>query len=373
MVAARPVRRAVLIAALASALAQAGVAQEGDDTTLGSDDVSAPVASTVPASGAIASSAGFGSYDLERPDGMAPFGVFQDRVLRRGEWAVGYRFRRTHMRGMRDGVQRIPDETVVSPDGFGFARTPTEMIRNEHRIEGLFGATERVTLAAILPILGLEMDLLTSAGETFETKSSGLGDIGLAALVSLHDSVTSRVHVNLGITAPTGSIDERGGPPAVGGQREILPYPMQLGSGTWDLRPGLTATGYGDRWSWGGQLLGTLRMGRNSRGYSLGDRLDVTGWTAYRATQRLSLSGRIAIGRVTNVDGADRDLDPNASPPPNPTLQAGTRVDGLVGLNVLLARGSRLGMEIGWPIAQRLSGPQLQTNVLWTLGLQLAF
>ncbi|MEM9381350.1 MAG: transporter [Planctomycetota bacterium] len=366
--------RAALTPSVALLLtASIGAGQDEDPAGFTSDGAAAPIASTVPARVAIAGSEGFGSYDLARPDRVAPYGVLQDRVLRRGRWAVDYRFLRVHSRGMRAGVERIPDGEVVSPGGFGFATTPTEGIRNEHRIQGLFGWTDRVTLAAIVPIVDLEMDLLTSSGGSFETKNTGVGDIGLAALASLHDSATSRVHVHLGFTAPTGSIDERGGPPTSGGTSDLLPYTMQLGSGTWDLRPGLTATGYGDRWSWGGQVLGTVRLGRNGRGYSLGDRLDATGWAAYRATQRVSLSGRVAIGRVTNVDGADRDLDPISSPQADPTLQAGTRVDGLLGLNALLSRGSRLGLEVGWPIAQRLSGPQLQTNVLWTIGLQLAF
>ncbi len=45
---------------------------------------------------------------------------------------------------------------------------------------------------------------------------------------------------NLGLTLyfPTGSIDERGATPM--GPNMQLPYPMQLGSGTYDLEPSFT-------------------------------------------------------------------------------------------------------------------------------------
>jgi len=41
--------------------------------------------------------------------------------------------------------------------------------------------------------------------------------------------------------------------------RARLPYPMQIGSGTFDLYPGLTYTGQRDQAGWGGQVLATIR------------------------------------------------------------------------------------------------------------------
>jgi hypothetical protein len=59
---------------------------------------------------------------------------------------------------------------------------------------------------------------------------------------------------------------------------------MQLGSGTWDLLPGLTYAGFARDWSWGAQTLATLRLGENRHDYKLGNRLMLTGWVARRWT-----------------------------------------------------------------------------------------
>ena len=65
---------------------------------------------------------------------------------------------------------------------------------------------------------------------------------------------------------------------------------MQLGSGTYDLLPGLTYLGQSDEWSWGVQTIETLRLGRNDEGYTLGDNLMATGWVARKWTGVFSTS-----------------------------------------------------------------------------------
>ncbi|MEL6715865.1 MAG: transporter, partial [Planctomycetota bacterium] len=145
-----------------------------------------------------------------------------------------------------------------------------------------------------------------------------------------------------------------------------------LGSGTWDLRPGMTATRWFKDWSVGGQAIATLRLGRNSRDYSLGDRIDVTAWAAYRATERLSFSARLAFGRIGNVDGADDSLNPAVVPTADPSLRAGSRLDALLGVNAALGGRNRLAVEFGRPVLQDLDGPQLETDWLATVGWQLS-
>lgn len=308
-----------------------------------------------------------------RPDSHAPIGVMQDHVHKKGEWMVSYRYMRMEMDGNRDGTSRVSAADVVDPNGFGFMVTPTEMTMEMHMFGAMYAPSGSVTLAAMVPYIDVQMDHITRGGQEFRTSASGVGDISLAALVTVHESEFSHVHLNLGFTAPTGSIDEEDQTPASMGSDVQLPYPMQLGSGTWDLRPGLTWTGTGDTWSFGAQALGTLRLGRNDRDYSLGDRVDMTAWAAYRATQRLSISGRLAFGRLKNIDGADGDLNPTVVPTADPDLRAGTRVDALVGLNAVIGSGHRLSIEAGYPILQDLSGPQLETDFVGTIGWQFSF
>lgn len=308
-----------------------------------------------------------------RPDDHAPIGVMQDHVHGKGEWMVSYRYMRMDMAGNRDGTDRVDDSAVVDPAGFGFMVAPTEMNMEMHMFGAMYAPSDTVTLAAMLPYMDVQMDHVTRGGQEFRTATSGVGDISVAALMTVHETDSSHLHLNLGVSAPTGSIDEEDETPASMGNEVQLPYPMQLGSGTWDVRPGLTWTGIEDSWSYGAQALGTLRMGRNSRDYSLGDRLDVTAWAAYRATQRVSFSGRLALGRLKNIDGADGDINAGMVPTADPGRRAGTRLDALVGLNALIGGGNRLSIEVGYPIHQDLNGPQLETDFVGTIGWQFSF
>lgn len=85
---------------------------------------------------------------------------------------------------------------------------------------------------------------------------------------------------NFGISAPSGDIDEKANTPAMNNAR--MPYPTQIGSGTWDLLPGLTWTFQKGAHSWDARTQGTIRLGDNDNSYSFGDRIEVSGWGAYR-------------------------------------------------------------------------------------------
>ena len=65
-----------------------------------------------------------------------------------------------------------------------------------------------------------------------------------------------KLHLNAGLSLPTGDIDEEDDVLAPTGMRPTLrlPYAMQLGTGTWDLLPGLTYNGNHHQWGWGGTI-----------------------------------------------------------------------------------------------------------------------
>lgn len=72
--------------------------------------------------------------------------------------------------------------------------------------------------------------------------------------------------------------------PASAPNESILPYPMQIGSGTVD---GLLAGTYlwqTDNFSGGNQVNLTLRTGTNDRDYRLGNNYNLENWVAYKAT-----------------------------------------------------------------------------------------
>lgn len=168
----------------------------------------------------------------------------------------------------------------------------------------MYAPTDTVTLMLMMPWVSKEMSHLRRDGVTFTTRSHDWGDIKIGALWKIYDANRQRVHLNLGISAPTGSTSESDFIPGLGQTR--LPYPMQIGSGTWDLVPGITWLGQtrGDL-SWGAQALGVIHLGTNNEGYTLGDSITGNVWGAWRVNEWLSLSQRFSLSSWGNIDGAE--------------------------------------------------------------------
>ncbi len=312
-----------------------------------------------------------------RVDGHAPIGVMGDHTHAKGEWMVSYRYMRMSMRGNRDGSSRIGTSDILRPTG-RFMVTPTRMPMEMHMAGIMYAPFDWLTLMVMVPYVSLEMDHETAMGTEFTTVSDGIGDVSVAGLVPIFhqrlDDFHHRLHLNSGLSIPTGTISEKDQTP-MGLVR--LPYPMQLGSGTVDFRPGFTYAGGWRRLGFGFQTIGTVRAGTNRHGYRLGNRAMLTGWGSFRLSEWLSVSLRTQYDEWTDIRGDDDRLDPMMVPTADPDLRAGRRVDLLAGINFLVKRGPlrghRIGVEFGGPVLQDLNGPQLETDWTGTLGWQLAF
>jgi len=238
-------------------------------------------------------------------------------------------------------------------------------------LHAMYAPTDEVTLMLMVPYVRKDMDHKTRMGQRFTTRSDGLGDVELTGLYGLYRSETHRVVAELGLSLPTGSIDEKDDIPASMGRDVRLPYPMQLGSGTWDLAPGLTYLGQTPDWSWGAHASGVIHTGWNGNDYRLGDSYHVTGWGARRLADWLSASLRLDFAGWGDIHGADPRLNPRVVPTADPDLRAGRSLSVLLGVNVFqidgALGGNRLALEVGTPVYQWLDGPQLETD--WSLSL----
>lgn len=307
-------------------------------------------------------------------DYSAPVGVMGDHTHHAGGWMFSYRYVFMDMGGSRDGTDKIGDDQVLAD----FMVTPTSMSTQMHMVMLMYAPRDWLTLMGMGTVVQKGMKHKTRAGGRFTTSSGGIGDTRLTALVRIFHRGTHGVHINAGLSLPTGAIDEKDDTPA--GPNQQLPYPMQLGSGTVDLLPGLTYTGRRGLWSWGAQATGTVRLGENSRDYSLGNRFDTTTWGAVRLADWVSTSLRLRWQAWGDIKGADPALNPAVVPTADPDLRSGNRIDGLVGLNFApqaprgrmgrLLRGHRLMVELGLPLYQNLPGPQLEMDFSLMLGWQ---
>lgn len=320
---------------------------------------------------------GMSLNDLYNLDIVQP-NVLGGHTHPQGQMMLGYSYMHTSMSGLYQGTHEISPAAAFA-QGFGTVHTDMEM--NMHMFEFMYAPTERLTLMAMLPYEEMSMSHLKDTGVTFGQSARGIGDVDLAGLYTIFGNIREGGHrlvFNAGVSLPTGSIDvtdHANGSP--GGAQVPLEYLMRLGSGTYDLKPGLTYLGDYGAWSWGAQTVETVRLGLNSHDYRLGNEYRLSAWASYGITEWFAPSIRLDGRWWENIKGADPDLAANTTPEARPNLRAGKRLDLLFGLNLYsphgTLKGNRLMVEGGIPVYQNLTGPQLGTAWMLTVGWSYAF
>jgi hypothetical protein len=323
-----------------------------------------------------------------RADSHAPIGVMGDHRHKKGEWMVSYRAMHMSMDGNRDGTNNLSNnEVIATPNRFGAPANlrvvPENMSTDMHMVGAMVAPSDDVTLMAMGMYLDRDMDHSTynmvgaKIGE-FTTRTKGFGDTKLSALIGIHEDAIHKVHFNAGLSLPTGSITKRGDvlTPMGTTVNLRLPYAMQLGSGTYDLTPAVTYNGHKDKMGWGAQYQATLRMGRNSEDYSLGNKHQITGWGSYALNPAISISARLTAEAEGKIDGIDSNI---AAPvqTADPNNYGGERVATSIGLNAVVPngklKGHRFSLEGTVPVYQNLNGPQLKRDFGITAGWSKAF
>jgi len=294
----------------------------------------------------------------------APIGIMGHHTHPKGEWMISYSFMKMQMDGNRNGTDGV---SVPLP---GYMVSPLSMDMDMHMFGVMYGVTETMTFMAMLPVTSISMDhAVNMNGNEFTTEASGVGDLKLTALFETGENwVTSA-----GLNIPTGSIDEKDVTPASSGVAVQLPYPMQLGSGSYEFALGTSyIKNYGHN-SWGNKADIIVRFNDNDRDYKLGNSFALNSWYSFGVSEKSTLSVRLKLLDWDNISGADTDLNPMMVPTADTNLRAGTRADVLLGYNYQLTNDTLLGLEIGAPVYQDLDGPQLETDLTLQLGVQYEF
>ncbi len=327
-------------------------------------------------------------------DSHAPIGVMGDHMHAKGEWMVSYRFMHMGMAGSRVNSNSISPDTIATTIPNRFFGTPMQpptlrvvplrMDMDMHMFGLMYAPTDWLTLMAMGMYVSLDMDHVTYQGPMgtgtigeFTTKSDGIGDSSLTGLIRLYETETAHIHLHAGMGFPTGSNTSTDDvlTPMNTTPTLRLPYAMQIGSGTYDLRPGLTYTANQGRLGWGLQYTGIIRIGADE-GYRLGDVHKITGWTSYRIQPWLSASVRLEGETRGKVSG----MDPLIVAPvqtADPLNYGGETLNSFLGFNVIaphgFAEGHRLALEVGLPLVRNLNGPQMETDWQITIGWQKSF
>ena len=308
-----------------------------------------------------------------------------------------YRFMNMNMGENKDGNTDLAPNDIISPDGLNYLVTPLEMQMDMHMVGLMYAPTSKLTLMAMTSYVELSMDhqirdSLVAMNPNidsnlFTTESSGIGDTTIGGIYELSERAGASWLLNFGVSLPTGDIDHEDiVPPVDANEVSQLPFPMQIGSGTFDLLPGVTFTQLREGTSWGAQVKGRIHLGENDNGYTRGDQYQAQIWHGWRKNEWLSLSTRLGFSTRDNYDGLDENqrlpvFNPNAGAngantvsTVDPNLRGGSQADFGLGANLVVGeRHHRVAGEISYTFWHDLDGPQLATDLSLTFGYQYVF
>lgn len=330
----------------------------------------------------IGASAGSGAphahTSLHHHHKIPPAGIMFGHMLDKpGDFMAGYRFMYNWTGGnMMHGTHKASDQTIIDQGCRADCQfAPTYMDMRMHMIDLMYAPTKWWNVMLMPTFMDMDMNLrelsgikdpLTSTAHTHHGaaghETGALSDTYFSSLIKLINIPGHRMHINLGLSAPTGKVDielrrtnkQDGG---------LIHFGMQLGSGTWDFMPSLTYAGEKSRWSWGAQFSGIKRLEeKNKSGYRLGDMVQATTWGGYDLTHWLTATVR---GAYTWQDAIHRDFDQFSArigPMDFPSNYGGQFWDMGFGVNARLGgrfAGNRLGFEWLQPIQNDFNGFQL--------------
>ena len=336
--------------------------------------------------------------------GHGPHGSHIHHQHGKGGFMFELRYMSMRMDGLLDGTDKVDSKAIsgarpgangpMKDPRFPYMMSPTEMTMDMIMGMAMYGFTDRLTAMLMVNYLSNDMDMvmhmymqnpttgmIMPMGDMYGSmETSGVGDTRVSAMYTVNKQWTG----SLGLSVPTGSIDEKvdmqmcgtmtmmGMPPTYtcGPKTNIqAPYAMQLGSGTYDLIPSITYKDEADTHGWGAQLEYVYRIGTNDNEYSLGDRAELTAWFAQKLNNHLHFTGRLGYLNWQKIEGQDPNINPMMAPTSDPNATGGQRLDTFVGFTGVFG-GHRIGLEVGKPIYQDLNGPQMATDVIYSVGYQ---
>jgi len=220
----------------------------------------------------------------------------------------------------------------------------------------------------------------TSTGQSgYTMKSDGLADAMLMTKYRLYADdpmiPSSEASLFVGASLPTGSIDERNtSHPLTVRQTELLPYGMQLGSGTVDPTVGLLYQHSVSPWWWGLDATYTSRLYDNKRKYRLGNVAKLDGYLMHQLSYNFLVQAQLNFewrGKIRGqadeyTTGASGHATQNSATSPAMTPlwdtnnYGGSKLFTTLGMQWQPKPLHILDLSVQLPLYQRLNGLQLK-------------
>lgn len=309
------------------------------------------------------------------------------------------------MNGMSQDQQILNDRINGLLTGRKYMAVPTMMSMSMMHVMAGYSFTDN--LYGMLMFMGIKNRMkmqydpmmVSMTGLTgYDMKSEGMGDTEalLKYRIYADDPLIPRSQMSLtfGVSMPTGSINERNTSNPMAGdpftpltgtnmiqtdhtkinrKMELLPYSMQLGSGTWDPVVGFAYGASASPFWWGINLKFIGREYRNSRGWAPGDEFYSNLYVMYQIASswvgQIQLNGK-SWGKLqgemdearTGLSGRTIQGNPNSeymSPQWDPRNSGGERLNATVGIQWQPVPMHIMEIDISAPVYERVRGMQM--------------
>ena len=294
------------------------------------------------------------------------------------QWGINFVYKRSNLDGYLNGSSKVSNQDVLY-DGSeertdkNFPILPTVISQEAYitSISYFFDPEQSISLSIPYIIQSTDHDSIIPNYDHFNISSDGIGDITVNYSALLTSWEDKKVTFSVGISVPTGSIDEKGDTPRAAGDQQ-LPYTMQLGSGTWDLPIGMSYSQDTEKYSWGTNIFTKLHTGKNDRNYRLGNSIALSVWKKWYINETIHPLGKIVYQEWGHIMGQDNNItvsNPNFPYPAgitNPKFYGGKKLNLVTGGDVFIG-SQKYSIEIGIPIYQSLNGVQPKENLHFSL------
>ena len=301
----------------------------------------------------------------------------------RSPWSFAFQAQTVEFQDYLDGDDRVSeDEVLWSGPKSGEPRTdknfpvvPGKIIQTAFLFSLGYVFNESWRGHLTVPYIRQSTDHISIVPNynTFKIKTSGIGDTIVSASYKLSDSELSDWWLTVGLSIPTGSIDEEGDTPRAPGDQQ-LPYTMQLGSGTYDFPIELSYHAKGEH-DIIVSLSANIRSGTNDNDYRLGNNYSLAGRYKFNFSEILQPYVGLEVEYGDSIHGADTELlvdspYPYPAPITNPDLFGGIKIGARAGVSWTISHHYRLSLEIGKPVYQNLNGPQTRED--WRSSMRIS-
>ena len=323
--------------------------------------------------------------DIHFADNHGPISVMGDHMHKKNEIMFSYRFSNMLMDEVLNGTKELnTNEIMSSPNGASnnsgtYMNSPVSMRMNMHMFGGMYAPSDYLTLMIMSGFVEKEMiqqRMAMAGGKRFQVNSNGISDTRISGLIKLLDQKTFKTHLGIGISLPTGSIDERDTTPNSLSAR--LGYGMQNGSGTFDTIFFLNNVNNFGKIKLGEQFLfKKSASGKNSKDYKYGNFYQSSIWASYSWLKFLSSSLKLNYSYQSKMEGSDNQMNPRMSPVMDSNNIGYQELNLGVGINFVnpnsFLKNHRIGVELLVPIFKRKRGIQMSQNFKTMFGWQYSF